>query len=84
MTTAVGLLARQRLTGAEPPAAAGPGLKLVSDWIEEKAGAELDALALTIDDQQAYATLSRRLLEDLELETAADPGTGDPPGEPTP
>jgi cobaltochelatase CobT len=73
LATAVGLIARQRLTGAEPPAAARAGLKLVADWIEEKAGAELDALALTIDDQQAYATLSRRLLEDLELETAPEP-----------
>ena len=73
LATAVGLIARQRLTGAEPPAAARAGLKLVADWIEEKAGAELDALALTIDDQQAYASLSRRLLEDLELETAPEP-----------
>src|SRR5215218_9987 len=73
LATAVGLLARQRLTGAEPPAAAREGLKLIADWIEEKAGAELDALALTIDDQHAYATLSRRLLEDLDLETAAEP-----------
>jgi cobaltochelatase CobT len=91
LATAVGLIARQRLTGAEPPAAAREGLKLISDWIEEKAGAELDALALTIDDQQAYATLARRLLEDLELETAAEPvdeepeeggdeGEGDEPG----
>ena len=78
LATAVGLLARQRLTGAEPPAHARAGLKLVSDWIEEKAGAELDALALTIDDQQAYATLSRRLLEDLELETAAEPSDEEP------
>jgi cobaltochelatase CobT len=78
LATAVGLLARQRLTGAEPPAAARSGLKLVSGWIEEKAGAELDALALTIDDQQAYATLSRRLLEDLDLETAAEPADDQP------
>ena len=78
LATAVGLLARQRLTGAEPPAAAAEGLKLVAEWIEEKAGAELDALALTIDDQQAYATLSRRLLEDLELETAAEPAEDEP------
>ena len=78
LATAVGLIARQRLTGAEPPAAAREGLKLVSDWIEEKAGAELDALALTIDDQQAYAILSRRLLEDLELETAAEPADEEP------
>ena len=73
LATAVGLIARQRLTGAEPPAAAAPGLALVRAWIEEKAGAELDALALTIDDQRAFAEMARRLLEDLELEAAADP-----------
>ena len=67
LATAVGLLARQRLTGEAPPQAARPGLDLVAPWIEEKAGAELDALALTIDDQVAFATLSRRLLEDLDL-----------------
>ncbi len=78
LATAVGLLARQRLTGAAPPVAAEEGLKFVSGWIEEKAGAELDALALTIDDQQAYATLSRRLLEDLDLETAAEPSDEEP------
>jgi cobaltochelatase CobT len=70
LATAIGLLARQRLTGAEPPQPARPGLDLVAPWIEERAGAELDAVALTIDDQAAFATLSRRLLEDLDL--AAD------------
>jgi cobaltochelatase CobT len=70
LATAIGLLARQRLTGAEPPQPARPGLDLVAPWIEERAGAELVALALTIDDQAAFATLSRRLLEDLDL--AAD------------
>ena len=78
LATAVGLLARQRLTGAEPPAAARAGLELVADWIEEKDGAELDALALTIDDQLAYANLSRRLLEDLDLESAAEPANDEP------
>lgn len=70
LATAVGLLARQRLTGEAPPQAAKAGLDLVAPWIEDKASAELDALALTIDDQAAFATLARRLLEDLEL--AAD------------
>ena len=67
LATAVGLLARQRLTGEAPPQAAMSGLDLIAPWIEEKAAAELDALALTIDDQSAFATLSRRLLEDLDL-----------------
>jgi cobaltochelatase CobT len=78
LATAVGLIARQRLTGAEPPAAAAAGLALVRPWIEEKAGAELDALALTLDDQRAFATLARRLLEDLDLEAAADPAEQEP------
>ena len=67
LATAVGLLARQRLSGEDPPKGAVEGLKLISPWIEERAAAELDALALTIDDQAAFATLSRRLLEDLDL-----------------
>src|SRR3954463_6264745 len=69
LATAVGLIARERLTGEPPPRAAMAGLKLVSDWIEGRAAAELDALALTLDDQAAFAKLSRRLLEDLDLAT---------------
>jgi cobaltochelatase CobT len=72
LSTAVSLIARERLTGEAPPRAAEAGLKLVAPWIEEKAAAELDALALTLDDQAAFAKLSRRLLEDLELAAAED------------
>jgi cobaltochelatase CobT len=72
LSTAVSLIARERLTGEAPPAAAAAGLKLVAPWIEEKAAAELDALALTLDDQAAFAKLSRRLLEDLDLAAAED------------
>ena len=67
LSTAVGLLARQRLTGQAPPEAALPGLALVQDWIEEKAGGDLDALALALDDQAAFAQLAAKLLRDLEL-----------------
>ena len=78
LSTAVALIARERLTGDAPPTSAVAGLKLVSSWIEEKAGAELDSLALTLDDQAAFAKLSRRLLEDLELASADDPVDEDP------
>src|SRR4051794_20096374 len=67
LATAVGLIARQRLTGAPPPRAADAGLGLVAPWIEERAGAELTALALTLDDQAAFARVSRQLLDDLDL-----------------
>ena len=78
LSTAIALIARQRLTGEAPPRASEAGLKLVAPWIEEKAAAELDALALTLDDQAAFANLSRRLLEDLDLASTQDPIQDEP------
>ena len=67
LSTALALMVRERLTGAAPPPATEQGMALVRDWIEQKAGSDLDALGLAIDDQRAFATLATRLLEDLEL-----------------
>ncbi len=67
LSTAVSLLVRERLTGLAPPAACVDGLAMVRDWIEEKAGSDLDALGLVIDDQAAFAQMSMKLLQDLEL-----------------
>jgi len=78
LATAIALLARQRLTGEAPPKGAESGLELVVPWIEDKGGAELDALALTLDDQAAFAKLSRRLLEDLDLAPAEEPSADEP------
>ncbi|MBV9528340.1 cobaltochelatase subunit CobT [Sphingomonas sp.] len=78
LSTAVGLLARERLSGEAPPQASLAGLELVAPWIEDKAAPELDALALTLDDQAAFARLSRRLLEDLDLAAAEDPTEQEP------
>jgi cobaltochelatase CobT len=85
--SALGLIARERLTGEAAPEAAREGLALVAGWIEEKAGADLDALGLAIDDQQAFAALATKLLRDLELiegeadadldPDSADEGEGD-------
>src|SRR4029079_8880147 len=78
LSTAVGLIARERLTGEAPPRAAESGLRLVTPWIEDKASAELDALALTLDARVACARLSRRLLEDLALAAAEDVNPDEP------
>ncbi|WP_157215599.1 cobaltochelatase subunit CobT [Flavisphingomonas formosensis] len=67
LSSAIALMVRERLTGDAPPAIAQNGLSFVRDWIEEKAGADLDALAYSIDDQRAFAKLATQLLEDLEL-----------------
>ncbi|MBA2918821.1 cobaltochelatase subunit CobT [Sphingomonas sp. MAH-20] len=91
LSTALQLLVRERLTGQAPPEAAAAGLALVRPWIEGKASADLDGLALALDDQSAFAKLATKLLEDLELvdgeaEPTEDPeageeGEGDEPEE---
>jgi len=75
LASALGLIVRERLTGDKPPVIAEGGLALVRDWIEEKAGADLDALGLTLDDQGGFARLTTRLLEDLELVEAQPEAT---------
>jgi cobaltochelatase CobT len=76
--SAIGLLIRERLTGEAPPQAARAGLGFVADWIEEKAGDDLDALGLALDDQAAFAALATRMLRDLELVEGDEDGNADP------
>ena len=65
LSTALGLLVREALTGRVPPAAAEGGVAMVREWVEGRA--DLGALTLAIDDQRAFQGLARKLLEDLEL-----------------
>ncbi|MBB4639876.1 cobaltochelatase subunit CobT [Rhizorhapis suberifaciens] len=73
LSTAIGLLVRERLTGQTPPQSAQAGVDLVRQWIEDKAGSDLDALGLALDDQHAFQTLSTALLEHLDLVDAEAP-----------
>jgi cobaltochelatase CobT len=81
LSTAVGLMIRERLTGEAPPEGVREGLSLVSDWIEEKAGRDLDGLELVLDDQSAFASLATRLLQDLELVESDSDRDRDPEGD---
>jgi cobaltochelatase CobT len=65
LSTALGLMVREALTGIAPPAAAEGGMAMVRAWIEQRT--DLSTLALALDDQQAFQGLTRKLLEDLEL-----------------
>ena len=67
LSSALALMITERLTGEAAPEAARPALSLVSQWIEEKAGADLDALGLVLDDQAAFAAMLGRVLQDLDL-----------------
>jgi cobaltochelatase CobT len=71
LATALGLIVRERLTGAPIPAAAQNSVELVRADIEAKAGLHLDDLAAAVNDQAAFAHVLRQVLADLGL--GADP-----------
>ena len=70
--TALSLLLREKLTGQPIPEAALAGVDLVREWIEQKAGADFDALAGSIGDQKAFQALSLDMLQHLELTVPED------------
>ena len=72
---ALSLLLRERLTGDPPPENAKPIVELWRDVIEDKAGGKLDALKDLLDDQQAFAKLSRDVIASLDMgdELGEDP-----------
>jgi cobaltochelatase CobT len=69
---AVAMLARERMTGLEPPRGAARMVELWRPFIEEKAGAELDLLGNALLDQRAYARLVRKVLSSLGLTSESD------------
>jgi cobaltochelatase CobT len=82
ISTALSLIVRERLTGAAIPDAAVAGVDMLRGWIEEKAGSDLDALALALDDQGAFAALTQSMLEHLNLtEGDVDPSDADEGGD---
>jgi cobaltochelatase CobT len=82
ISTALSLIVRERLTGAPVPAGAAAGVDMLRGWIEENAGSDLDALALALDDQTAFAALTQSMLEQLNLtEGNVDPSDADEGGD---
>ena len=64
---AVALMVRERLTGRPVPTSAEQMVRLWREWIEDKAGADLDALSGKLDDQQAFARLVRDMLVSMDM-----------------
>ncbi len=69
---ALALMLREHLTGQQIPEAARGGVEMLRGWIEDKAGSDFDALALSLDDQRAFQSLALDMLQHLEL-TRAEP-----------
>ncbi len=70
---ALALMLREALTGQPIPEAARAGVEMLRGWIEDKAGADFDALALSIDDQKSFQSLALDMLCHLELTQVQPP-----------
>ncbi|MFL4996470.1 MAG: cobaltochelatase subunit CobT [Microvirga sp.] len=64
---AVALMVRERLTGAKPPASAAKIVDLWRDFIEDRAGRDLDGLLKNIENQRSFARNIRDLLSSLDM-----------------
>ena len=64
---ALALMVREKLTGRPAPKSGERIVNLWREWVEEKAGADLDHLVGNVDDQQAFARVVREMLASMEM-----------------
>ena len=67
VSSALELMLREALTGEQAPQGTETGLSLVREWIAKDAGGDIDALAMLIDDQAAFAETAKIALRHLDL-----------------
>ncbi len=81
----VALITREAITGEAPPAAAKRMVDAWRPWVESRAGADFLQLSKLIEDQEAYASQVRRLIQDLDLgeeeQSASEPDDDQSQGE---
>ena len=64
---ALALMVREKLTGRPAPKSGERVVNLWREWVEEKAGADLDHLLGNVDDQQAFARVVREMLASMQM-----------------
>jgi cobaltochelatase CobT len=64
---AVALMVRERLTGLRPPPAAQKIVELWRDFVEDRAGRDLDALSGSVENQRGFGRSVRELLSSLDM-----------------
>jgi cobaltochelatase CobT len=67
LADALAMMVRERLTGLAPPPAAHNVVELWREWIEEKAGKDLDRMGEAVENQQQFARTIRELLSSLDM-----------------
>jgi len=68
MAEAVRLLTREALTRERPPPSARRVVDLWRPWLESKIAKDLGELDRAISDQDSYARVTRRMLQDLDID----------------
>ncbi|MCR9257936.1 MAG: cobaltochelatase subunit CobT [Alphaproteobacteria bacterium] len=68
LVDAVRLIAREAMTGAEPPEVARTVVDVWRPWIEQRCGEDFSQLSDSLDDQAAYSRIVRSLIEHLDLD----------------
>ncbi|HVM81686.1 MAG TPA: cobaltochelatase subunit CobT [Stellaceae bacterium] len=84
LAEAIRLLTREQLTGMNPPPAARRLVDLWRPFLEGRIGRDILELDRQIDNQEAYARVARKLIQDLDLdlgEAEADADQDDKEGE---
>jgi cobaltochelatase CobT len=72
LSVAVGLLVREHLTGRKLPPSAENVVKHWREYVEERAGSDIDALKDCLLDQDRFSRVSRAILSDLGLASEFD------------
>jgi cobaltochelatase CobT len=81
LTDVIRLLAREALTGQEPPLSTRRVVDLWRPWVSSKIGETLDGLGAHLGDQESYAEHARQMIVDLDLELGEDGLSDDDPSE---
>ncbi|MEA2840878.1 MAG: cobaltochelatase CobT [Methylobacteriaceae bacterium] len=83
---AVAMMVRERLTGSAPPKDARKVVDLWRSWIEERAGADLDQLSRSVENQRDFGKLVHKLLASLDMadESSSDSDESEEDGDDRP
>jgi cobaltochelatase CobT len=83
---AVAMIVRERLTGSAPPKDARKVVDLWRSWIEERAGADLDQLGRSLENQRDFGKLVHKLLASLDMadESSSDSDESEDEGDDRP
>jgi cobaltochelatase CobT len=68
MAEAIRLLTREALTREPPPPSARRVVDLWRPWLEGKIGKDIAELERNVVDQDSYARITRRLIQDLDID----------------